>query len=165
MLWNVQNDSTFLQRIITGDESWVFEYDMETEQQSSEWHFEGEPNPKNPRQSKSKIKVLLTVFFYSQGVVHKEFLPDGLTVNKNYYLAVMKRLRASIRKKRPEMWRDNSWILHHDNAPAHTSMLVRDFLAKNQTNILPQAPYSPDMAPCDFFFIPSSQIAHAWNPF
>jgi hypothetical protein len=30
-------------------------------------------------------------------------------------------------------------------------MLVRNFLAKNSTNIIPQAPYSPDLAPCDFF--------------
>ena len=53
-----------------------------------------------------------------------------------------------------EMWKKQSWILHHDNAPAHTSMLVRDFLAKNKTVIMPQPPYSPDLAPADFFLFP-----------
>ncbi|VEN52316.1 unnamed protein product [Callosobruchus maculatus] len=42
----------------------------------------------------------------------------------------------------------------HDNAPAHTSLLVREYLAKNNTIIVPQPPYSPDLAPCDFFLFP-----------
>ena len=44
--------------------------------------------------------------------------------------------------------------MHHDNAPAHSSLLVRNFLAKNNTVIMPQPPYSPDLAPCDFFLFP-----------
>ena len=39
-------------------------------------------------------------------------------------------------------------------ASAHTSLLVREFLAKNNTVTMPQPPYSPDMAPCDFFLFP-----------
>ena len=42
--------------------------------------------------------------------------------------------------------------MHHDNAPAQTSLLIREFLAKNNT--MPQPPYSPDMAPCHFFLFP-----------
>ena len=38
--------------------------------------------------------------------------------------------------------------------PAHTSLLVRDFLAKNNTLMMPQPPYSPDLPPCDFFLFP-----------
>ena len=44
--------------------------------------------------------------------------------------------------------------MHHDNARAHTSLLVREFLAKNNTVTMPQPPYSPDMAPRDFFLFP-----------
>ena len=110
----------------------------------------GEPRPKQPRQSRSKIKVMLTVFFDYCGVVHYEFLPTGQTVNKEYYLSVMRRLREAIRKKRPELWANNSWILHHDNAPSHTALVLREFFAKNSTHVAPQPPYSPDLAPCDF---------------
>ncbi|KYN13102.1 hypothetical protein ALC57_14709, partial [Trachymyrmex cornetzi] len=53
-----------------------------------------------------------------------------------------------------QLWKENSWILHHDNAPAHTSLLVSSFLAKHDTIIMPQPPYSPDLAPCDFFLFP-----------
>jgi len=45
--------------------------------------------------------------------------------------------------------------LHHDNAPTHTLLLAREFLAKNKTATMPQPPYSPAMAPCDFFPFPS----------
>ena len=84
--------------------------------------------------------------------MHQEFLlPQGRTVKKEYYLGVMRCLREAIRKKRPELWKNNSWLLHHHNAPAHSSLLVRNFLPKNNTVIMPQPPYSPGLAPCDFF--------------
>lgn len=35
-----------------------------------------------------------------------------------------------------------SWVLHHDNAPAHSSLLIRDYCAKSETTVLPQPPYS-----------------------
>jgi len=38
-------------------------------------------------------------FFFFRGVVHYKFLPPGQTVNKEYYLSVMLRLRESIRLK------------------------------------------------------------------
>ena len=41
--------------------------------------------------------------------------------------------------------------MHHDNAPVHTTMLVRKLLARNKTVIVAQPPYSPDLAPADFF--------------
>jgi len=52
------------------------------------------------------------------------------------------------------LWTNQSWVLHHDNAPAHSSFLVRNFLGKNETTVVPQPPYSPDLAPADFFLFP-----------
>lgn len=158
MVSRANTDPTFMKRIITGDETWVYEYDMQTSQQSSEWRFENEPYPKKPRQSRSKVKVMLTVFFDYQGVVHSEFLPEGQTVNKEYYLSVLRRLREAIRRKRPELWKDNSWILHDDNAPSHRALIVREYKTKNLINTIEQPPYSPDLAPCDFFLFPKLKL-------
>ena len=72
---------------------------------------------------------MLTVFFDYRGVVHYEFLPTGQTVNKEYYLNVMRHLREAIRKKRPEM--------HHDNASSHNALILREFFAKNSTHVAP----------------------------
>jgi transposase len=42
-------------------------------------------------------------------------------------------------------------MLHHDSAPPHASLLIREFLAKQETIVVPQPPYSPDLAPADLF--------------
>ena len=52
-------------------------------------------------------------------------------MNKEMYIDILRRLRDAVRRKRPEKWRTDSWFLLHDNAPAHRSVLVKDFLAKN----------------------------------
>jgi hypothetical protein len=74
-------------------------------------------------------------------VLHNEYASDGQTINKEFYLEVLRRLRESVRRKRREKWRDGDWILHNDNSPAHTSLLVQQFLAKNGTVQLQQPPY------------------------
>ena len=79
-------------------------------------------------------------FFYWKGIVHHEFVPRGETVNKEFYLKVMKRLREAVRRKRPEAWTNKPWMLHHDNAPPHASLLIREFLAKQETIVVPQPP-------------------------
>src|SRR5215469_3422364 len=106
---------------------------------------------KKARQSRSNVKVMLIVFFDWKGIVHHEFVARGETVNKEFYLKVMKRLREAVRRKRPEAWTNKTWMLHHDNAPAHASLLIREFLAKQEKIVVPQPPYSPDLSPADFF--------------
>ncbi|UYV75121.1 hypothetical protein LAZ67_12002547 [Cordylochernes scorpioides] len=141
-----------LKRVITGDETWIYGFDSETTQQASAWHFKNEPRPKKSRKAPSKVKVMLTVFFDYQGIVHHEFQQQGSTITADSYLGVLRRLREAIRQKRLELWRSKLWILHHDNAPAHTALKISKFLQDYSTSVFPQPPYSPDLAPCDFFF-------------
>ncbi|UYV68414.1 hypothetical protein LAZ67_5004261 [Cordylochernes scorpioides] len=83
MLDSVRDDLNLLQRVITGDEAWVYGYEVETKSQSSQWKLPHEPRPKKARQVRSNVKVLLGVFFDCRGVVHHEFLPQGRTVKGN----------------------------------------------------------------------------------
>jgi histone-lysine N-methyltransferase SETMAR len=69
-------------------------------------------------------------------------------------LEVLKRLREKVRRKLPELFDNNSRILHHDNAPAHTALLVREFLATKQVTVLEHPAFSSDLAPSDFFLFP-----------
>ena len=108
-----------LKCIITGDDAWDYAHDPETTDQSSEYRSKGEARPKRALQSRSKIKLTMTVFFDFRVVVHYEFLPARQTVNKEYYLSVMRCLCETLRLKRPELWANNSWFLHHDNAASH----------------------------------------------
>jgi transposase len=68
-------------------------------------------------------------------------------------LEVINRLREAAERKRPEGWRNKTWMLHHDNIPAHTSLFIGKFLAKHETTLVPQQPYSPDLAPVGFLFL------------
>ncbi|GFX82949.1 protein GVQW3 [Trichonephila clavipes] len=59
----IQNEPDFLNSVVTGDESWMFEYDPESKSQSCEWHTKSSPRPKKARMSKSCIKTMIIVFF------------------------------------------------------------------------------------------------------
>jgi hypothetical protein len=99
--------------------------------------------------------VMLTVLFDSEGAVHHKFLPQGKTVTKEYYFEVIKCLCEAIRKKRHNAWRSNRWMLHADNVPTHISLLIHQFLVKHKATVIPQPPYSPDLAPADYFHSPN----------
>lgn len=93
---------------------------------------------------------MLITFFDFRGIVHREWALQCQTVNQYFYLKVMKNY-VKILEKKPESWKRRSWILHHDNAPVLSSLLVHQFLAKNQTILVSQPPYSPGLVPCDIF--------------
>ena len=63
--------------------------------------------------------------------MYREFVPQGETVNAVFYLDVMKRLLARIRRVQPEYRGRKSWRLLHDNKSAHRSTSITDFLTKN----------------------------------
>ncbi|GFV10596.1 putative mariner transposase [Trichonephila clavipes] len=88
-----------------------------------------------------------------------EWVPVGQTVNQTYYLSVLVTLRELVCKKWPELWKNNSWILHQDKAPAHNALSVKLYLADKCTPVFEHAPYSPDLAQCDFFLFPKIKSA------
>ena len=94
------------------------------------------------------------MFFDWKDIVHHEFVPRGKMVNRQLYQEVLARLKDPVHRKRPELWKTRTWMLHHDNAPAHASLLIRSYLAKHQTSVVPHPPYSPDLAPAEFFPFP-----------
>ena len=120
-------------------------------QSSQRKHF-GLSRPRKTRQVQSNVKVLLTLSIDYNGVVHYEFLPEGCTVNKEYNHEVMCCLCKAIQKN-PELWKNQSLLLQHNNMPAHTSLLIHNFLVNYNTILMPQPPYSPDLAHSDFFLV------------
>ena len=87
----------FFSGVITGDdESWILESEPETKLQIREWHTANSPRLKKARMSKHKIKLFLICLFDSQGIVHKESVPPGQTVNQTFYREVLERLRKSV---------------------------------------------------------------------
>jgi len=83
---------------------------------------------KKASQSGSNIKVMMMIVFFDlDGTVRAEFVPRNTTVNSQYYKGLLERLRKDARRKGAEKWA-KGFILHHDNAPCHTSLLEGQFL-------------------------------------
>jgi len=120
-------------RVITGDESWVHEYDL--------------PKKTAPR----------TVFFDCPGIMMLEWVPEVTTVNGPTYVQTSKTLRERTRKKRADLLANNSWFMLQGNVGPDGSVLVSQSLSKNQTTVIEQAAYSPDLFPSDFWLFDRSK--------
>ena len=158
LLERIHRDWNFWKNVITGDETWIFEYDPETKRQSKEWHTSASPRPKKARRSISKIKSMLICFFDSEGIVHTEFVPQGHTVNQFYYREVLERLRKRVVRVRPST--ADNWMLHHDNAPCHTAISVIEFLAKKKGHsCYSTAPILPWSESVRLLFVPKTKVS------
>lgn len=104
------------------DETCVYGYDPETKFQFYRWKHLSSPKL---QKSTSNVKVMLIRFFNSRRNVHPEYAPHGQTINKEYELEVLRRLR-----KRADMRVAKNWRFHH-NTPAHSAHIIQDFLVKN----------------------------------
>ena len=151
--WSIQI-SAVLDGLVTCDESWIYCYDPETKRHSSQWKHVGSPRPKMARQSKSTHKLLMIPFFDSTGMIYMHWVPAGQTVNKKYYVEVLREFRKRFRRKKPELFKSGQWHFHLDNSLVHTSILVTDYLTNMGIKTVPHLPYSPDLAPCDFWLFP-----------
>jgi len=110
--------------------------------------------PCDPKRVACKIprSRLLIAFFDNDGI--KEFVPASQTVNSAFYEEVSKWLLRRIHRVRPELHKTGQWMLLHDNAPPHCAIYVHQFLAQHGVPVLDHPPYSPDLAPADFFLFP-----------
>ena len=142
------------------DESWIYCYDPETKRQSSQWKHAGSPRPKKARQSKSTHKLLMISFFDSTGMIYMHWVPNGQTVNKEYYAEVLREFSKRFRWKRPALFKSAQRHFHLNNAPVHNSILVTDNLSKLGIKTVPHPPYSPDLAPCNFCLFPKLRGCH-----
>ena len=57
-------------------------------------------------------------------------------------------------RKRPALFKLGQWHFHKYNTPVHNYILATDYLTKIGIKTVSQLPYSPDLAPCDFWLFP-----------
>ena len=93
-------------------------------------------------------------FFDSTGMIYMLWVPTGQTITKGYYVEVLREFRKRFRRKRPALFKSGQWHFHQDNTPVHNSILVTDYLTKMGIKTVPHSPYSPDLAPCNFWLYP-----------
>lgn len=145
-----RNKAEFFRRYVTMDETWLHHYTPESNRQSSEWTASDEPNPKRGKTQQSAGKVMASVFWDAHGIIFIDYLQKGQTINSDYYIALLERLKAEIAKKRPHL-KKKKVLFHQDNAPCHKSGKTMAKIYELGYELLPHPPYSPDLAPSDYF--------------
>jgi hypothetical protein len=98
---------------------------------------------------------MLIISFDSQGIVHKEFVPERKTVNAEFYKGAMYCLLKRIQRVRPTAFCSRDFFLLHDNGPAHKAASVCQFLTLKKVTTLCHSPYSSDLTPPDYFLFQS----------
>ena len=103
--------------------------------------------------SETEGKEICEVFFDWEGIVHHEFVPRGQMVNKQLYEEVLARLRDAMRRKRPELW-ENQTLMLATTMHRLTRRSSSAVIWQNIRHVVPHPPYSPDLAPADFLLFP-----------
>ncbi|GFR72525.1 histone-lysine N-methyltransferase SETMAR [Elysia marginata] len=147
--YNTEGEA-FLQHVVTRDKSWVHHCDPECKAQSMEYRYKNSQSPRKFKVIASAKKVLFTIFWDMEGVVHMEILERGQTVNTERYISTLQALKLRLRRVR----RDKDSILQLDNVRLHTSRQIQDALRQLELTILPHPAYSPDLAPFDYHLFP-----------
>ena len=86
---------------------------------------------------------MFCIFFSAEGIVARVVVPKGITVTGSLYADnILPEVFSAFKEMS-----GRDVMLHHDNAAPHTAQTVE---ARKGC----YSPYSPDLAPCDFFLFP-----------
>jgi [histone H3]-lysine36 N-dimethyltransferase SETMAR len=89
---------------------------------------------------------LASVIRDARGIIFIEYLEKGQTINSEYYIAFLERLNDEIKKKHSHLKKKKVLF-----TPVHKSVKTTAKLHELGYELLPYPPYSPDLAPSDFF--------------
>ena len=97
---------------------------------------------------------MYALFFDCDGIVARVPVPEkGSVTGLSYKEKVLSAVVDNYDRTRPRVGVHGLYILH-DNAPAHRSAVVIEYLEEHNIKTLPHPAYSPDLSPCDFWLNP-----------
>jgi len=93
---------------------------------------------------------MLCIWWDQKDLVYYELLkPDDFITGDRYRLQLI-RLSRALREKRPDTNKDKV-ILLRDNAQPHIAEIVKKYLETLKWDVLPDPPFSPNIAPSDYW--------------
>lgn len=143
--------SRFWDSFVTSDEKWIV-YDNSGNQ--NQWLDRDQAPIGVPKPSQFQKKVMLCVWWSIHGIIHFELLNSGQTVDSVLYCEQLDRVNRALVVKGFDL-RNIRFL--HDNAKPHVSMMTQGKLEELGWEVLPHAPYSPDLAPSDYHLFRSMQ--------
>lgn len=148
------NVEPFLNRIVTGDEKWIMYVNTVRKRQ---WVNEGTQPAPVPKPGLHPLKIMLSVWWSMEGIVYFELLPAGFTITADIYAEQLDRVQNALIAKQPGLVNRKKVLLLHDNARPHTAIIVQQKIQSLDWELLPHPPYSPDIAPSDYYLFRSLQ--------
>lgn len=146
----MRSQEKFFSQLVTMDESMLPDYEPLSRTEGKVWVFKGESAPTEVQRKKTCGKTMLIVFWDEKGVLLEHYVPRGVHVNAAYHKNLLIQLRSEIKEKRRGML-SRGVLLQQDNARTHTAQVAIDEAMKCGFEILPHPPYSPDLAPSDYY--------------
>ena len=144
-------DPRRLEEIVTGDETWIYHFQPDSRAKNKIWVSSEGDRPVIACRCKTSNRMLYAIFFDSKGPVLQIPVPKGNSVTGKFYReSVLTQLVGFYQKRRPRTGVRGIKLLH-DNAPAHESATVQEYLKESGLDVLDHPPYSPDLSPCDFW--------------
>jgi hypothetical protein len=110
----------------------------------------GEIVPDRERQTVQSPTLMLTIVWNPSGFHIVKALPKGRKFSTQYYTNNILIAISDWRRLAGERSPNKLWV-HADNAPPHNAEVSTDFIALTRMKQAPHPPYSPDLAPADFF--------------
>ena len=143
-----------LEEIVTGDETWIYHFQPDSKAKNKVWVLSEGNKPVISCRCKTSNRMLHAIFFDSKGPHLQIPVPKGSSVNGKFYReSVLTQLVDFYQKRRPCTGVRGIKLLHN-NAPAHKSATVQEYLKESELDVLDHPPYSPNLSPCDFWLFP-----------
>ena len=111
----INSDPAVLDALVICNESWIYCYDPETKKQfpvEACWPFqtqEGQIEQIHPQTFDDPPTFFFFFFFFfffdSTSMTYMHWVPTGQTVNKEYYVEVLREFRKRFRRKRPALFK------------------------------------------------------------
>ena len=159
-------DPRRLEEIVTGDENWIYHFQPDSKAKNKVWVSSEGDRLVIACHCKTSNRMLYVIFFDSKGPVLQIPVLKGSSVTGKFYReSVLTQLVDFYQKCRPRTGVRGIKLLH-DNALAHKSATVQEYLKESGLNVLDHPPYSPHLPPCDFWLFPRKEMlaGHRFEP-
>lgn len=145
----------FFDRMITCDEKWIY---YENTGRTGEWSGVGQAPSSVAKRALTNKKILLCVWWDRAGVIYKEYLKSGQTMDSEVYCRMLMNVQDQLLKNRRRLVTMKGVLFHQDNARPHVSSETKNFLKELGWDLMAHPPWSPDIAPSDYYLFSNLQL-------
>ena len=147
-------DPRHLEEIVIGDETWIYHFQPDSKAKNKVWFSSEGDRPVIAHHCKTSNRMLYAIFFDSKDPVLQIPVTKGSSVTGKFYReSVHTQLVDFYQKCRPHTGVRGIKLLY-DNAQAHKSATIQEYMKESGLDVLDHSPYSPDLSPCDFWLFP-----------